>query len=95
MNIIEKLGITPGPWTAEDTKRDGSTLINAGDYNVCACDIQEAHIIAAAPQMLEALIEMGMENTDYTSRHDRCRKAIESATGKSWEEIKTLMEDEG
>lgn len=115
MNIIEKLGITPGPWYAEDLKVT-SKLSNMSSietkenryisyYPVVAWDTEEGidihtpqlNVILAAPEMLEALIDirkfMDRLPHDWFSEHRalKIENAIEKATGKSWEEIKELL----
>ncbi len=113
MNIIEKLGITQGPWkwvqkydydflttngvddSCESIIDDGSAH---GEYGqTIKADSPNALLIAAAPDMLEALIDC-LNFYEYGLRADDPRqqsflKAIESvekATGKTWEEIKEL-----
>ena len=98
--MIEKLGITPGPWTVHEIE----AKVYAGDNPVCgmlwptdARSVYEtrrnAELIAAAPEMLEALIELyaDWENVDY--HVDWIKSIIVKATGKSWEEIKRLQEE--
>lgn len=110
------LNITPGPWTWEyDPWRETATVTGAdGDavaqvrgnlgYDVLPED--NARLIAAAPDMLEALIEadyticklcrvINPQHIDCTTCSDaeRLRKTIEKATGKTWEEIKNEMAD--
>jgi len=74
MNIIEKLGITPGPWVKDyggtighikciAPNKQGFTPTVAR-YDMCASFIQQdnqkanGRMIAAAPEMLEALIDL-------------------------------------
>ena len=45
--------------------------------------------MAAAPEMLEVLI--GIANGCEIVSRSKAQKIIESATGKSWEEIKELL----
>ena len=107
MNIIEKLGITPGPWKAcnpehpmEDyfithtfkwnTKNIEGTLIDSvgGKAN--------AWLIAAAPEMLEALIETALYldgEGHVVGVIELCIEVIEEATGRAWEEIKELINE--
>ena len=53
-----------------------------------------ARLITAAPEMLHALIDYFYNDFDITyaqSFEDRVKKIIESATGKTWEEIQELL----
>lgn len=101
MNISEKLGITPGPWE----NVNGRVRVSAPGISVivadCCCSgiipIQESEanikLIAAAPEMFEALIKIQFKaesiyNTEISETY--YRNIIEKATGKTWEEIKTL-----
>jgi hypothetical protein len=83
MNIIEKLGITPGPWRRV-------RKVNEEDY----------HCVLHAPEMLEALIEIidSSENGGRPYRGSDARRngksIIEKATGKSWTEIKELINED-
>ena len=97
MSIVEKLGITPGPWEAE-----GPGFVGPKDSPIVECSgtSEDCFLIAAAPEMLEALIDLTIhiEETYYMRESDRkkdypldCMKAIQSATGKTWEEIKELL----
>ncbi len=119
MSIIEKLGITPGPWESSGgynkifAKRVGGASMTEQNMNVCdirgwgcllyhgedkAVAEQSANenIISAAPEMLEALIDiseaMEENNLDQSvSYRNDIKMIIEKATGKSWEEIKDLL----
>jgi hypothetical protein len=116
MGIIEKLGITPGPWEAQrgqeinpetmiyvchpNTECDETTVCNFDEEDDRENHFSNAQLIAAAPEMLEALIDLTLtiENDYYIRESDRkkdypldCMKVIEKATGKSWEEIKELI----
>lgn len=96
MNIIEKLGITNGPWeTYNDVRHNAPFSVIIGKDG-CGLSVnienkKNSRLIASAPEMLEALIMMGMENTSYQKRHDKCREIAEKATGKTWKEIKELL----
>ena len=61
-----------------------------GEYTITE---PNALVIAAAPEMLEALISWNMwvEETGEYEGDPTMIKVIEKATGKSWEEIKGLM----
>ena len=86
---------TPGPWKVEDGQVKAGdrivALVYSEDYEKhrwwWKCGDLNARLIAAAPDMLEALIEIfkGFENNwclDWT----KYQKIIERATGKSIEE---------
>jgi len=66
--MIEKLGITPGPWYSDYfgnvtsiKERKGLKKLLPNFHIVCKCDQgnyqANAKLIAAAPEMLEALID--------------------------------------
>lgn len=119
MDIIKKLGITPGPWEItgyfDHLIGVDKTCHQAGivaelwpnaftrKYNNV-----DARLIAAAPEMLKALITAGNQFREYALEHtkkgkhekattnyrmsDICIDAVTKATGKTWDEIKELME---
>lgn len=121
MSLIEKLGITPGPWEADC--RTGCFVVDNKKHN-CFSGVSDnvvvyqsgrgeklheyksltreqklnAKFIAASPEMFNALLfalqEHGKFNTHWPAWTGIAMIAIEKATGKSWEEIKTLMEEE-
>ena len=93
MSIIEKLGITPGPWGIDKKVPGIYDAIGPaevrGEY--CSdywidCSDEDARLIATAPEMLEALIRSAkiLEHIDHI-------KIIEKATGKTWGEVKELI----
>ena len=101
--IIEKLGITPGPWKLSQFKRDSYISGPTGKYSNVICqpprylengyypwDVNK-QLIVAAPELLEALID-SVIYYDFDNP-DMCKKIciIQKATGKSWEEIKALL----
>jgi hypothetical protein len=106
--MIEKLGITPGPWKLDYDEVDdvvGSNweyIVTVGGYN----HRKDCELIAAAPDMLEALIDATIEilNTEQNeyrwSKEDAVRRnhgyisVIEKATGKTWEEVKELVNEQ-
>jgi hypothetical protein len=124
--IIEKLGITPGPWCVNFNKWVGGNLgfctANGGDVPHSSRYVAEAFsgedateeskandaLIAAAPEMLEALIESVMKAEELNAiinefddgelseiiKSDKRVTAIKKATGKTWEEIKSLIEED-
>lgn len=103
MNIIEKLRITPGPWIAESPG-----FIGPKDEPIVECSgtISDCNLIAAAPEMLEALIEYcyssdvfeqsmkenGLDIQPDSFRYSKIIPIIEKACNKSWEEIKELLQ---
>lgn len=120
MKLIEKLGITPGPWDlgygegltgdriSWDVFLDGvgckNKMVRSGKAEVCQINysvdedkaIADARLIAAAPQMLESLIEIVAYDISECGSIDDAGVAcyidiIEKATGRTWEEIKELI----
>ena len=104
MNIIEKLGISEWPWdTNLDDFHDLCIYDSDGEWLANLADkTEDAQIISAAPEMLEALIRSTkkmiaalpfLEDKDNRKMHGAIGMnmiAIEKATGKTWEEIKAL-----
>lgn len=103
--MIEKLGVTKWPWNARISKY--GWMVTADECLICAAKKEQhvlkqthdrqdkdARLIAAAPEMLEALVIMGMENTNYEKRHQNCRDIVEKVTGRTWAEVKQLLEVE-
>ena len=115
MSIIEKLGITPRPWEAEEdqdrlsmpfyishTPETGSIqyVCELGDNctdNDGSTEYRNAQLISAAPEMLEALIDeqlsMDMCGLPDLPGDIKIKSIIQKATGKSWEEIKELINE--
>jgi len=97
MKLIEKLGITPGPWTSRRGCIagifDGGMAMYDGWYN--EPDEADLRLMTAAPEMLEALIELTNIHpaniTGMISWWDKAYEIIEKATGKTWAEIKELI----
>jgi len=90
MNIIEKLGITP----IEDFLSGTDT---SGEF-VCSKDeVRDLEI--QRNEMLEALIEIATDKSFFNipgeaqKRVDIARKVLEKATGKSWGQIKGLLNE--
>jgi len=95
MTILEKIGVTPGPWTEE-----GNFSICQDDTGPTICTVyngvgtktalKNRKLICATPEMLQALIESVLIDS-----HNNIKKVqiIQKATGKSWEEISEMMED--
>jgi hypothetical protein len=117
MSIIEKLGITPGPWEIYP----GGNFMKVGNSEWvknheslagAVCDIDDwddktghaiknkkvvpnAQLIATAPEMLEALIELCVDLeescTGRSEIEDKYEPILQKATGKTWTEIKDLL----
>ena len=111
MSIAEKLGYTPGAWTLYN--ESGTTaVLNHGDQRQAIIQwtgfdqsntpiiehYPNARLIAAAPQMLEALIDL-MKGIDglpqltaieglLSTQWDNAIEAVESATGISWDGVR-------
>lgn len=103
-SIIEKLGITPGPWKGlhgDGIDRRCNKHIYATEPfgQICIIDktvddLANSRIIAAAPEMLEALIMLKTScEHDWPSVFKNItREIIQKATGKTWAEIKELYD---
>lgn len=108
MNIIEKLGIPPGHY--ETMSRDGSfhdvppgvtTSVSVGghDHFQSSAIFRESDEIKrikdTAPEMLEALIEIGLSLEDspggWGYYNETIQDVIKKATGLEWEKIKELL----
>jgi len=90
MNIIEKLGITPGPWLYKEL-----TIGTEEDM----VQRRNALLIASAPDMLGALIkylvigEGTIAIADLVHTELAFKDIVEKATGKTWQEIKGLIDE--
>jgi hypothetical protein len=106
-SIVEKLGITPWPWRSvfcvdKIYRIHSEAITNIAEIGNGLNDKSDSSIIAAAPEMLEALIETCLE---IESRYKiiggfgtlgpvytKNIKAIEKACyPKTWEQIKELL----
>ncbi len=91
-SLLEKLGITPGPYTHIIYDHGGSRLYReeGGNRNLI-CDTygqkENALCFSQAPEMLKALIDIATGK----KMHFDIRSVIEKATGKPWPEIKDLL----
>lgn len=99
MSIIEKLGITEGPWMR-------------GNYieMISGNNERDMRVFSAAPEMLEALkdewvfiekcLAVWADSIDESfrkklmSRQLDLESIIQKATKKTWEEIKEIIENE-
>ena len=105
-SIIEKLGLEKWGWwpnccnfeggAITSNKYGGHIALPVGDKNKPYVK-NNARLIAAAPQLLESLIEITIEDdenflpgTPLRAGIDDRIALIESATGKIWEGIKEL-----
>lgn len=106
--MIEKLGITPGPWEASTDSQYGKKhwAVKGKEWTVALCgDINDeweketghndSVLIAAAPEMLEALIDrcLLLDKFRDALAYDHLIRIVEKATGKTWQEIKELLND--
>jgi hypothetical protein len=115
VSILEKLGITKGLWDYKKSPkskaitdgRDWPWVVGYkgdeydGDLAIVQTENAEANarLIAQAPAMLEALIEL-IDASDNGGHPYRGRTArinakayVSMATGKTWEEIKEMFDD--
>ena len=78
---------TPGPWTVERDGPNRKWLINAEDFAVATCDgairhqEADARLIAAAPELLEALKWTARALDAEHPAAIKARAAIAKATG--------------
>ena len=106
MSIIEKLGITKAPW--ECLINNNSVFIKTEEVLViktikdpCVSDKtwnrqkRDHQLMAVAPEMLEALIELmtcdALKHMSHTIDNSKYSRLVEKATKKSWEDIKGLL----
>lgn len=106
-SIIEALGITPGPWsyTHDVQKIEHNNCeyeihyetVYSATGNMCRLHSKpDAFLIAAAPEMFEALIkQIKFDDVQHGAHDYNMQCLVERATGRPWEEIKKLMEEEG
>lgn len=109
MDIIEKLGITPGPW--EDVPKS-KTKICTDIYHILEGDkgfydndkrcgftlsgfisISDITLISVAPEILHDLIDAALVFEAETGIKHFSVPTIEKATGRTWDEIKELLND--
>lgn len=112
---MKQFDFTPGPWYVMKggfgERPDHSTVYATGDelnfIATCADfatikpvnNLANARLIATAPEMLEALIDMVKAQERYCEFHNSNKNIlnqriaiIEKATGKTWGEIKAIVE---
>ncbi len=95
-SLIEKLGITPGPYIHIIYDHGGSRLYReeGGNRNLI-CDTygqkENALCFSQAPEMLEALIKQELSHEKCNAVSEPIVKLIEKATGTTWPEIKDLL----
>jgi hypothetical protein len=108
MGILEKLKITPGPWYWTWSEEEGSLYppspdgIHAANEGILEyvprnTTLLERHkdLIAAAPEMLEALIKEALQaESEWGRAQMETEEAIEKATGRTWREVKEIIEEE-
>ncbi len=97
-SIIEKLGITGSPWNGvhgEGTGVKGHSILSRKESKrICVTRKKEdALLIAAAPELLKALIEVleMYESDGFPDVSFLYDKLFQKATGKSWKQIKELL----
>ena len=100
------MSYTPGPWmingkdeiikgyeitdTVSSQAHDGD---EASEYIATAYDMHNARLIAAAPEMLEALIALCSDKHTLEMAVGQGIDIIEKSTGKTWEEIREEEND--
>ena len=100
--MIEKLGITSPPWEPVIGKygwvvkgKDCAIAMMQKEQHVLKQTHErqdrDARLISAAPEMLEALIELQNHNDLYPQGWN-VKDIIAKATGHSWAEVKELIQ---
>ena len=95
---MKKLNHAPGPWRSNGMTcvidANNETLVAFVNGNVYRKNYKEdntnALLTAAAPEMLEALIDLydDWKNIDHIDPDAMIKPLIERATGYTWEELK-------
>jgi hypothetical protein len=101
--MIEKLGITSGPWSYRNAPhRQGGDDIWCIDWSPDQEEVAEivhgrshARLIAASPEMLEALIKEALQaESEWGRAQMETEEAIEKATGRTWAQVKKIIKEE-
>ena len=90
---------TPGPWTVTYLDKNGQSIVKAEHIEVCTCwhhcvgSIERemhanARLIAAAPDLLEALehlMSWQVKNVDrwHNNAYDNAARVVKKATGET------------
>lgn len=103
MTILEKIGCTRGPWEHEQTEKTENRLDElilaknaTGTWVGWAYDKANANLMAAAPAMFEALVNIGIYGAlKHEEDWQKIKYIIEASTGNryTWEQIKEMMEE--
>lgn len=102
--IVELIGGTPGPWEINEVKGYRIDQIHAkGDWekSICEmhdCGMPERFVIAAAPEMLEALEKIvslieECDNDPADMIYTIIDNLFVSKFGRTWEELKEMRDD--
>lgn len=99
--LSEIVGFTEGPWEADNSYMDYVHANNEVDVVAYDIDSEENRVlIAAAPEMLEALVEIYIQTYSKRTKnittmlsYQHVKGAIESATNIKWEELRKEMEN--
>jgi len=95
--MIDKLEITGGPWDVVYTTdkafigNERGTFIRLKRKEL---SYNDANLIAAAPEMLEALIGTGRyQECNEWDIDEYILQVIEKATGRTWAEVKEAIDE--
>ena len=88
---MNKTKFTPGPWKIVEDRVPSSLEVYGGTTAICECwrranpetEIANAHLIAAAPMLYEALDYLLNGIGDELGRIDKARAALKAARGES------------
>jgi len=99
MGLLDKLKITPGPWEVEKCTCGSPSCKKYGRDKLyienSRLEEPDARLIAAAPEMLEALVRLydDWKYVEYTNADTAIRPIIEKATGRTWAEVKEAIDE--